>query len=100
MARITWAAPAPRPAISTCMRRADVEGSGAGAVLLVMAGFLLLRGWPLLALPEGWKMRESWAPGDSTSSRIDIFRDWKLSSLASSMLEGYGRASKITSERR
>src|SRR5262249_11676274 len=44
MARITWTAPAPRPAMPTCMRRADVEGPDARAVLLVMAGPLLLRG--------------------------------------------------------
>src|SRR5215831_12064394 len=48
MARITWTAPAPSPAIPTRMRRVDVEGPDAGAVLLVMAGLLLLRGWSRL----------------------------------------------------
>src|SRR5919197_6707599 len=41
MARITWTAPAPRPAMPTCMRRVDAKGPGVGVVLLVMAGLLL-----------------------------------------------------------
>src|SRR5712691_11728748 len=48
MARITWTAPAPRPAMPTRMRRADAEEPDAGVVLLVMAGLLLLRGWSRL----------------------------------------------------